>query len=198
MTRIDFVKQYLDAGVILDIGCIGKKGLWHKKIQKLASGKVWGVDIDFNGLKQMRSPQLACADAQYLPFNDRKFDCVIMGELLEHLWNPMSALLEAWRVLKRNGMLVVTTPNAYSLNRMLSYIIHKQITLGSADHTTIFTPEALFKLMRKCGFEPTKYETCKFQIPFTCRAITLNIGVLSHLGGYICVAAKKVPNFGTI
>ena len=192
MTRIDFVKQYLDAEKILDIGCVGNRGLWHEKIQQLASGKVWGVDIDINGLKQMKSTQTVGADAQYLPFNDGKFDCAIMGELLEHLWNPMSALVEAWRVLKQNGMLVVTTPNAYSLNRMMSYVMHKRMTFGCDDHTTIFTPEALLKLMRKCGFEPTKSETCKFQIPFTRKTITFNVGVLNHLGGYICVAAKKV------
>ena len=195
MARIDFVKQYLDAEKILDIGCVGNKGLWHEKIDQLASGDVWGLDIDISGLKQMRSPQLVCATIEQLPFNGDKFDCVIMGELLEHLWSPIPALVEVWRVLKRNGMLVITTPNAYSLNRMLSYTIGKQVTLGQADHKTIFTPEALVKVIRNCGFEPIKSETCrKFQIPFTTKAITLNVGILNHLGLHICMAARKVDS----
>lgn len=191
MTRFNFVKQYLGAGMILDIGCVGKEGVWHQNIRKQASGRVWGVDVDINGLKKMGFPQLACADAQYLPFGDSKFDCIIMGEVLEHLWDPMSALLEARRVLKENGTLVVTTPNAYSLNRMISYTIHKRITLGQPDHKTLFTPEALFKLMRKCGFEPFRFETCKFQIPYTNRAIDFSVCLLNHLGANICIAARK-------
>ena len=193
MGRIGFVEQYLGAEKILDIGCAANGGLWHKRIQKLTSGKVWGVDIDINGLKQMKAPRLTCANVQYLPFSDGEFDLVIMGELLEHLWDPMSALLEAWRVLKRDGMLVVTTPNAYSLNRILSYTIRKQVALGAADHKTIFTPEALIKLMYRCGFEPVKNETCrKFQVPFTSRVVVLNFGILNHLGQHICLAAKKI------
>jgi hypothetical protein len=90
-------------------------------------------------------------------------------------------------------MLVVTTPNAYGLNLMMSYIIRKKIIVGDTDHTTIFTPEALIKLIRKCGFEPVKCETCrKYHVPFTSRTVTINIGILNHLGQHICVAAKKV------
>jgi SAM-dependent methyltransferase len=52
------------------------------------------------------------ADALHLPFQDKTFDVVVAGELLEHLSNAGSFLDEAWRILSPSGILVGTVPNA--------------------------------------------------------------------------------------
>lgn len=52
-------------------------------------------------------------DALALPFPDRSFDHAIMEELLEHIpYHCQSQLFhEAWRVLKPDGKMILTTPN---------------------------------------------------------------------------------------
>jgi SAM-dependent methyltransferase len=53
------------------------------------------------------------------PYPDETFDVVIFSELVEHLAiNPVWALAEMHRVLKPGGHLLVSTPNALSLERL--------------------------------------------------------------------------------
>jgi 2-polyprenyl-3-methyl-5-hydroxy-6-metoxy-1,4-benzoquinol methylase len=51
------------------------------------------------------------ADAMNLPFRDEAFEIVISSEMVEHTPDPTLAVLELVRVLKRNGYLIITTPN---------------------------------------------------------------------------------------
>jgi len=51
-------------------------------------------------------------EKEIMPYDDDVFDVVIMCEVLEHLVNdPVQALLEIKRVLKPDGVFVMTTPN---------------------------------------------------------------------------------------
>jgi SAM-dependent methyltransferase len=48
-----------------------------------------------------------------LPFADGVFDSVLLSEVLEHLESPEKALIEAKRVLKVGGRVVVSVPNGW-------------------------------------------------------------------------------------
>jgi SAM-dependent methyltransferase len=48
-----------------------------------------------------------CCDAEFLPFRSASFDTVHMRSVIDHFLNPELALLEAYRVLKSNGSLIV-------------------------------------------------------------------------------------------
>jgi len=45
------------------------------------------------------------------PFNDRYADVILSVELIEHLENPWDHFRECRRILKPNGVLILTTPN---------------------------------------------------------------------------------------
>jgi ubiquinone/menaquinone biosynthesis C-methylase UbiE len=53
------------------------------------------------------------AEATEIPLKDQSVDTVISLETLEHLENPLSAVLEFKRILKPNGILVGTVPSKY-------------------------------------------------------------------------------------
>jgi ubiquinone/menaquinone biosynthesis C-methylase UbiE len=55
---------------------------------------------------------LSIGSVFFLPFRDRKFDIVIISEVLEHLETPEVALSEMRRVLKTNGWIVASSPNS--------------------------------------------------------------------------------------
>lgn len=42
---------------------------------------------------------------------DKKFDCIVATELIEHLENPFNFIRESTKILKDNGFIFVTTPN---------------------------------------------------------------------------------------
>lgn len=51
-----------------------------------------------------------------LPFEDNSFDFIFFGDVIEHLiHSPKNAILEFKRVLKPNGIIISTTPNAIRL-----------------------------------------------------------------------------------
>jgi SAM-dependent methyltransferase len=49
-------------------------------------------------------------DMHALPFEDEEFDIVVHSDTLEHVQNPVHALAECCRVLRRGGSLVYTVP----------------------------------------------------------------------------------------
>jgi 2-polyprenyl-3-methyl-5-hydroxy-6-metoxy-1,4-benzoquinol methylase len=44
-------------------------------------------------------------------FDDQSFDCVVSFQVIEHIKNDTMFIQEAFRVLKPNGLLILTTPN---------------------------------------------------------------------------------------
>ena len=75
------------------------------------AGYVISVDLDkydFPGFVQM--------DAHDLKFSDKEFDIAILGEILEHVENPVQVMKEANRVAKR---VLMTVPNEYEWDKSL-------------------------------------------------------------------------------
>ncbi len=67
------------------------------------------VNVVSANYSRKKKPQVQC-DACVLPFRKEAFDVVICSELLEHLYDPRPAILEACRVLKKTGVLMICVP----------------------------------------------------------------------------------------
>jgi SAM-dependent methyltransferase len=57
-----------------------------------------------------------CGNAIALPFRDAVFDTVLCNEVLEHVPQPDTLMNEAARVLKPQGVLLLTTPQTWGLH----------------------------------------------------------------------------------
>ncbi len=93
---------------ILDVAC----GSASNCVWLLKRGKYFGTDISQSGLRRAQSAelQLACADAEALPFAEGSFDAVISTYALEHSVNPLQMLQELVRVVRRGGRIVLLGP----------------------------------------------------------------------------------------
>src|SRR5437867_473858 len=96
------------------------------------------------------------------PYPDEHFDVVIFSELIEHLGlNPVWALSEIHRVLKRGGHAIISTPNALSLERLSTYLrggsemVDRYAPLlgYGARHNREWHPAELRELLESTGFE---------------------------------------------
>lgn len=104
---------------ILDIGCnIGVTT--HKIAQRNISSTIIGIDnadhlieIADELYKDIPNLFFKIMDACELNFSDNEFDSVSFLEVIEHLNNPVKAIKEIYRVLRRGGTLFLSTNNVY-------------------------------------------------------------------------------------
>ncbi len=67
-----------------------------------------------------------------LPFEDEQYDVVVATEVIEHLPNHSAFLIEATRVIKKHGHLILTTPNVHRVQSRWRFALTGQHELRSA------------------------------------------------------------------
>jgi len=108
---------------ILDVGC-GNGDFSITLARTSRTDEVYGVDISFEKLLSAEHKGVMCVnvdvDKLSLPFKDSSFDAVFCGEIIEHLFDPDRLLDNMYRVLRKEGICVITTPNLASwINRIV-------------------------------------------------------------------------------
>lgn len=95
---------------------------WKKQCNEFVEARVKGKILDVGcglssypnattiDLLDKFNPDIVADINEKIPIPDNSFDTVIMNNVLEHLHNPQRAINECKRVLKPNGVLLVTVP----------------------------------------------------------------------------------------
>lgn len=93
-------------GRILDVGCGSKpyQNEFKNAVQYI------GLDIETSGHNHKNENIDVYYDGINIPFPDEYFDSVVCFEVLEHTFQPGILLKEINRVLKMNGVLLLTSP----------------------------------------------------------------------------------------
>lgn len=89
--------------------------------------------------------------SEALPFPAGSIDVAIMSEVLEHLVDPDHALDELRRVLKPDGLLVVTTPNLAAWFNRLLLLIGVQPAFTETGTRWVFGRRGLLRRSRPVG-----------------------------------------------
>lgn len=145
MDRVQFALENL-RGKTLDIGySVG--GIHQRFLEKFGAENVYGVDIE----TKKDTAHYKRSTAEKIPFKDGTFDSVFAGELIEHLGSPKKFLAEAGRVLKKGGIIIITTPNRSSLINRLFRNYETPI------HTSLMGYGELESALRESGFEVEEY-----------------------------------------
>ena len=108
--------------IILDIGCF--KGYMLKLIRTHNSScKMYGVDkFDYGLIQQIENCDFRKANAENLPFEENFFHTVFILDVLEHIKEYEKVINEIHRVLKQNGLCVISGPTEtwfYTICRLL-------------------------------------------------------------------------------
>ena len=127
---------------ILDIG-IGY-GFYDIILKRDCGFDITGMEIPANIPAYCRLPQAhgipiipAKLGATHCPVPEGRFDVVIFAEVFEHLRvSPLRALVEIRRMLKPDGLLLLTTPNIARLSNILSLLRGRNILEAFPDDDT--------------------------------------------------------------
>lgn len=122
---------------IKSLTCVDNSAIY---VAKLAKKGFKAIQVDFN---------------QALPFKANQFDCVISLEVIEHLVKAEDFLLEAYRILKPDGILIISTPNIAWWGYRL-FVLFGQPPKKEGYHLRFFTDRTLRYYLNQAGFQVIK------------------------------------------
>jgi SAM-dependent methyltransferase len=126
-------------------------------------------DILYDGTK-ITCHKFEC-EKTLLPLEDNSVGCILFCDVIEHLIvDPVWAILEFNRVLRPGGHIVISTPNACHIKRIIQiYKGHNSATENHIKPTSIYqrhnrewSINEIYTLLKGCGFNNAAYSTYPF------------------------------------
>ena len=152
-------------GVLLDIG-VGRGEMLKAAIN--SGWEVFGIEPSETFAKfatEKTGIEIGRHTVENCGFERNSFDVVILGAVLEHLYNPDQTVEEISRILRRGGALFVDVHNERGLYFRFGNLYQKLrgrervVNLAptfSPFHVFGFTPRSLRRLLRKHGLKPVR------------------------------------------
>ncbi len=148
-----------DARRILDVGC--GAGEFGRFLKERGAEEVAGIEIDERAYhiaqENLDHAVLGNIEEMELPFPDGHFDCIVFGDVLEHLINPTAVLRKVTRILAPQGIIVTSIPNVrfFEVVGMLAQGRWKYEDAGILDrtHLRFFTAVEIRKMIHDAGLQ---------------------------------------------
>lgn len=165
--RNDFIREYVKGLRVMDIGAgehtvsVYKEDRWeHGMICKSASYAV-GIEInqELCDHYNQKGFNFKCVDATSDTDLGERFDMVFMGDVIEHVNNPVALLEFAKRHLANGkGRLLVSTPNPFCFSYISARIRkgYRPFFIANFEHISWITPTNANELARRAGLQLTK------------------------------------------
>jgi ubiquinone/menaquinone biosynthesis C-methylase UbiE len=161
------IKQLLPVGgSIVDLGC--GSGEMLDEIDDLFEERI-GIDISRNGLAQREVHRWTFIEADLnsaFPLRNNWANAIIANQVIEHIVDPIGFVREIYRVLRPDGICIVTTPNIRYLKNIWHLLLsgYGPRTAGcntidgvwDVGHLHYFTHRDLRELFAKAGFTKIK------------------------------------------
>ena len=167
---------------ILDVGCA--EGTYSSML-KTNKKEVWGIEISKEASISARNR----IDKVITQNSEKKwnipsnfFDTVTMLRYLEHVFDYNFQLQEARRVLKKNGSLIIFSPNISILERIRLLFGQYPRYADDIEHIREFTKPFLLKILKENNFDSIHCEGWGFMIP----KIKIRIKILEKTSPNLC------------
>jgi 2-polyprenyl-3-methyl-5-hydroxy-6-metoxy-1,4-benzoquinol methylase len=166
----------------LDCGCDnGIKTI--KRAKTIGTSQIWGIESIKERAKLARKSNLKVCMTNLnntFPFKNNSFNCITATEVIEHLSNVDNFLSECKRVIKKRGILIISTENLAGWQNVFSLILGNQpytgpylskkfsvVTRPSGKfyrhqlpmdpHLNVMTLKALVRLLKMYGFSKIEF-----------------------------------------
>ena len=171
-TREDLMLHVpLDAKDVLDIGCAN--GLFGQLLKERQRCVVTGIECDTElvNMAKARLDNVISGDIEEII--DRgslgRFDCILCGDLLEHLNDPWKVVSGLKRHLKKEGLFVTSVPNianwAIICEMLKGRWDYVPFSILSGTHLRFFTRHSLKELFEDAGYRIREIYFQGFEVP---------------------------------
>ncbi len=160
---------------VLEVGC--GNGYYLSLLNRLDLNlDLTGIDIDQPALTDAakfigdEAVKLILAGGSKIPFPQNNFDKIVMSEVIEHVDDEEAVLKEVLRVLKKGGILSLTTCNIDypffwdPINWILQHLFGTHVKSGFwagiwNQHTRLYKKDQIEKLIKNAGFKIEQSES---------------------------------------
>jgi ubiquinone/menaquinone biosynthesis C-methylase UbiE len=159
--RLSKVKRFIKKNdVMLDFGC-GNQNLLLNQVKHIIARGV-GIDSHLDNVAADNNiSYLQHEFLKKLPLKENSFDVITMLAVYEHIPLDKTAdlLTEFYRVLKQNGILIMTVPAPFSrpILEFLAFNIKVISSTQIADHKKYYTRKCLIRDLRASKFELSEH-----------------------------------------
>ncbi|MCR9172977.1 MAG: class I SAM-dependent methyltransferase [bacterium] len=153
---LDRFEPYRKTGKLLDVGAgYG----FFMEVAKERGWDVYGTELTDEAVDHCKSKGLKMYKGEFheLDLESESFDVIVSIEVLEHLNTPNHFASKANEILRKGGVLYLTTPN---FNSFLRYRLKEQYkVIEYPNHLCYYTPKTLKNLFTSKGFDPLAIKT---------------------------------------
>lgn len=156
---------------ILDIGC--SSGNFGAELIKRKHCVVDGVDIDEKDVelakKQLSNAFIFNVEKDPIKKIAKKYDVILMIDVIEHLVNPRNSLNSIGSLLKPGGVLIFSVPNmahiSIRLNLLNGKLNYTKTGLLDDTHLHFYTEEYLSNVLNSAGFTISDFRNTSITYP---------------------------------
>lgn len=156
--RLSTINKLSKKGNLLDIGCAYG---FFLEMARANGWKVKGLELSIEAYRfaknKLKLPVLNIT-LEKAKFKSNSFDVVTMFDVIEHLPDPKAAIREIRRILKPNGLVVITTPDIGSFAAKILGKNWEEVK-RVREHIYFFSKATLAKLLISLNFEVLKTES---------------------------------------
>lgn len=174
---MDWLLDRVNGKSCLDIGAVEhdlsytEKPTWkHSQLAQVCS-RVVGVDIlaEYVEVLRRKGFDIRFCDATSDADLGERFEKVVIGDVIEHVENPVSLLRFALRHLAPEGEVIVKTPNPYYTDHIKKFIKNRNFV--NLEHLAWFTPTQTLELARRANCDLSAYVVDVVERPWYLRFV---------------------------
>jgi 2-polyprenyl-3-methyl-5-hydroxy-6-metoxy-1,4-benzoquinol methylase len=153
---LDSFEPYRKTNKLIDVGCgIG----YFLETAKERGWEVYGTEFTDEAIQKCSEKGIKMEKGILDPENymPEEFDIITSFEVIEHINNPIDELNSFHKLLRKGGLVYVTTPN---FNSLLRYRLKSDYNIICyPEHLSYYTPKTLKKVFTRVGFKPNKIQS---------------------------------------
>lgn len=153
---LDIFEQERKNNKIIDVGC-GIGYFLEEAIKR--NWQAYGTEFTDEAMRINNEKginmQKGVLDPENYPTGE--FDIITSFEVIEHINNPQEEITNFNKILRKGGLLYITTPNFNSLLR--HYLKDEYNIITYPEHLSYYTPATLHKLLKAHGFKKVWIKT---------------------------------------
>ena len=153
---LDSFEPYRKTNKLIDVGCgIG----YFLEFAKKRGWEVFGTEFTDEAIQKCSEKGIKMEKGILNPENymPEEFDIITSFEVIEHINNPVHELNSFHKLLRKGGLVYVTTPN---FNSLLRYQLKSDYNaICYPEHLSYYTPNTLKKVFTCIGFQTKKIQS---------------------------------------